>query len=72
MSSRSLVKTIVTLMFVPSALAVAVAQMPNPYGFSISLENAKKAAVPALAEAMKNNWSMAVAVVDPGGNLVYY
>jgi glc operon protein GlcG len=72
MSSRSLVKTIVTLMFVPCALAVAVAQIPNPYGFSVSLENAKKAAMPALAEATKNNWSMAVAVVDPAGNLVYY
>jgi hypothetical protein len=59
-------------MFVPCALAGAFAQMPNPYGFSISLENAKKAAMPALAEATKNNWSMAVAVVDPAGNLVYY
>jgi len=66
------VKTIVTLMFVPCALAVAVAQMPNPYRFSISLENAKKATMPALAEATKNNWTMAVAVVDPAGNLVYY
>ena len=72
MTSRSRVRTIVALMFVPCALAVAVAQMPNPYGFSISLENAKKAAMPALAEATKNNWSMAVAVVDPAGNLVYY
>ena len=72
MTSRSLVRTIVALMFVPCALAGAVAQMPNPYGFSISLENAKKAAMPALAEATKNNWSMAVAVVDPAGNLVYY
>src|SRR5208282_3013572 len=72
MSPRSLVRTIVALMFVPCALAGAVAQMPNPYGFSISLENAKKATLPALAEAAKNNWSMAVAVVDPAGNLVYY
>jgi uncharacterized protein GlcG (DUF336 family) len=46
--------------------------MPNPYGTSISLENAKKAAAPALAEARKNNWNMAVAIVDPDGNLVYY
>jgi glc operon protein GlcG len=54
------------------ALTVARAQMPNPYGPSITLENAKKAAMPALAEAAKNNWTMAVAIVDPGGNLVYY
>lgn len=42
------------------------------YGLSITLENAKKAAAPALAEAARNNWTMAVAIVDPSGNLVYY
>jgi uncharacterized protein GlcG (DUF336 family) len=46
--------------------------MPKPYGLSISLENAKKATAAALAEARKNHWTMAVAIVDPGGNLVYY
>jgi len=50
----------------------AFTQMPSPYGAPISLENAKKAAAPALAEARKNNWNMAVAIVDPSGNLVYY
>jgi glc operon protein GlcG len=53
-------------------LASAFAQMPNPYGAPISLEDAKKAAAPALAEAAKNHWAMAVAIVDPSGNLVYY
>ena len=53
-------------------LANAFAQMPNPYGAPISLEDAKKAAAPALAEAAKNHWAMAVAIVDPSGNLVYY
>jgi uncharacterized protein GlcG (DUF336 family) len=53
-------------------LTSSLAQMPNPYGAPISLENAKKVAAPALAEAAKNNWTMAVAVVDTGGNLVYY
>jgi uncharacterized protein GlcG (DUF336 family) len=46
--------------------------MPNPYGLSISVEDAKKAAALSLAEAKKNNWAVAVAVVDPSGNLVYY
>jgi len=46
--------------------------MPNPYGPNISLENAKKAAAPALAEARKNNWTMVVAIVDAAGDLVYY
>ena len=43
--------------------AVVSAQMPNPYGAPISLENAKKAAAPAIAEARKNNWTMAVSIV---------
>jgi len=51
---------------------LAFTQMPNPYGTAITVDNAKKAAAPALAEARKNNWNMAVAIVDPSGNLVYY
>jgi len=46
--------------------------MPNPYGPNISVSTAKKAAAGALAEARKNNWNMAVAVVDTAGNLVYF
>src|SRR5689334_2106190 len=46
--------------------------LPNPYGPSISLENAKKAATAAMAEARKNSWNMAVAIVNPDGVLVYY
>jgi len=44
----------------------------DPYGAPITLGNAKKAASRALAEARKNNWIMTVAIVDSGGNLVYY
>jgi glc operon protein GlcG len=72
MPTKSAVKLIVVLPFALCLLTSALAQMPNPYGPPISLENAKKVAAPALAEAAKNNWTMAVAVVDPGGNLVYY
>ena len=60
------------LLFVFAAIASAMAQMPNPYGPAISLEEAKKAAAPALAEAAKNKWTMAVAIVGPAGNLIYY
>ena len=42
------------------------------YGPSISLDNAKKVAAAALAEVRKNNWTMAVAVVDGNGDLVYF
>ena len=45
---------------------------PQPYGFPIGLETARKAAAPALAEARRNNWAMAVAIVDPAGELVYF
>jgi len=44
----------------------------TPYGLSINIESAKKAAAGAIAEARKNNWAMAVAVVDTGGYLVYF
>jgi uncharacterized protein GlcG (DUF336 family) len=43
-----------------------------PYGISISPDNAKKIAAAAIAEARKNNWAMAVAVVDTAGILVYF
>lgn len=46
--------------------------LPNPYGPPVSLENARKAAAAAMAEAVKNHWTMAVAVVDPNGTLIYY
>jgi glc operon protein GlcG len=72
MSKRSLMRIAVGTLLALGALATAVAQMPNPYGLPISLETAKKVAAPAIAEAAKNNWSMAVAIVDPAGNLVYY
>jgi glc operon protein GlcG len=63
---RAVVATSIALF----ALA-AGAQQPQ-YGPPISAENAKKAAAAALAEARKNNLNMAVAVVDPAGNLVYF
>jgi glc operon protein GlcG len=72
MSHKAMVRFAAAVTFALGALASAVAQMPNPYGLPISLENAKKAAAPALAEAAKNKWTVAVAIVDPGGNLVYY
>ena len=53
--------------------AVASAQAPPPaYGMSIGLESAKKAAAAAIAEARKNNFTMAIAIVDTAGQLVYF
>jgi glc operon protein GlcG len=71
MSLQSVLNAIVALaVMVCSTLAMA--QMAIPYGLSVSLEDAKKVAAPALAEARKNSWLMAVAVVDTAGNLVYF
>ena len=65
------VKLQVALITLLCAVSV-LAQAPNAYGPPVSVENAKKAAAAALAEARKGNWNMAVAVVDTGGILVYY
>ena len=45
--------------------------MPS-YGPTITSAQAKQAVSLALAEARKNNWTMAAAVVDPAGILVYF
>jgi uncharacterized protein GlcG (DUF336 family) len=71
MSLRLIGSLLLTLMFALGASS-AIAQMPNPYGAPISLENAKKVAAAAVAEASKNHWTMAVAVTDIGGDLVYF
>lgn len=59
-----------------AALAPAAAQAqaptpPPPYGPPITLEQAKKVAAAAEAEARKNSWNVVIAIVDGGGNLVY-
>jgi glc operon protein GlcG len=58
----------------------AHAQQPAPtapaasldYGPPITNEQAKTVAAAAFAEAKKNNWRMAIAVVGPAGELVYF
>jgi uncharacterized protein GlcG (DUF336 family) len=65
-------KTPVVVTLIVCFLGMEAQMLPYPYGTPISNENAKKAAATALAEAAKNHWVMAVAVVDPSGTLVYY
>jgi uncharacterized protein GlcG (DUF336 family) len=43
-----------------------------PYGEAIKLDQAKKAADAALADATKRGWPMCIAVVTPSGDLVYF
>ena len=60
------VKALVGIALVASmgvlAPAAVAQQGPPPYGMNVSVDVAKKAAAAAVAEARKNNWSMAVAV----------
>jgi glc operon protein GlcG len=53
------------------AVGIAQAQVPQ-YGNNITLEQARKVAAGADAEAKKRGWPMAIAVVDTAGNLVYF
>jgi glc operon protein GlcG len=57
----------------PGATPRVFAQgQPAMYGPSITADQAKAVAAPALAEARKNQWTMAVAIVDTAGDLVYF
>lgn len=69
-SSRSRKLTLVAGLavgFLFGAVSLVQAQAPIPYGEPISLEQAKKVLAAAEAEARKNNWPVAIAVVDGSG-----
>jgi len=53
------------------AAATSYAQVPQ-YGPNINMEQARKAAAAAEAEARKNGWPMAIAITDTAGQLVYF
>jgi glc operon protein GlcG len=65
-------RTILVAIALMFSAGYASAQAPVPYGPSINLETAKRAAAAAVAEVRKNNWAMAVAVTDTAGELVYF
>jgi glc operon protein GlcG len=67
---KTLCTTLVAMLFAWVSLG-ATAQVPQ-YGPSVTLEQAKKALAAASAEARKNNWPMAIAIVDNAGMLVAY
>src|ERR1700694_3025493 len=53
------------------AAGIAQAQVPQ-YGPNVTLDQAKKVASAADAEARKTGWPMAIAIVDTAGQLVYF
>jgi glc operon protein GlcG len=76
------VPALIALCFGSLLAGAALAQPPAPapaapaaapdYGPSITNEQAKAVAAAAVAEAKKNNWRMAFAIVGTGGELVYF
>ena len=62
---------IVAVTAIAACAAITEAQTMS-YGTPITAETAKKVAAPAIAEARRNNWTMAIAIVDPSGDLVYF
>ncbi|MGX9393996.1 GlcG/HbpS family heme-binding protein (plasmid) [Nitrobacteraceae bacterium UC4446_H13] len=69
---RAFFKTALIVSTVILSPALAYAQQAPAIGAPISLKVAEKLATSALAEASKNNWNMAVAIVEPSGQLVYF
>jgi glc operon protein GlcG len=53
-----------------SAQQAPVVPPTTPYGAPIGLEAAKKVMAAAEAEATKNNWGMAIAILDSTGHIV--
>jgi len=60
---------VVALFIAGSAFAQ---QMPNPYGPNINLAAAKKVAAAAATKAVEMKVNMVIAIVDTGGQLVYF
>ncbi len=82
---RSFAGSLSAVMLMTSAAFAQVPPDPNnpneavpdkaaymPYGETIKLDQAKKAAEAALADATKRGWPMCIAVVTPSGDLVYF
>jgi glc operon protein GlcG len=78
MSQKFVRKSCVSVAVLVMLSLPAIAQAPFAppplvsYGLSISTDSAKIAAAAAIAEAQKNNWKQAIAIVDTGGYLVYF
>lgn len=59
-------------LFAFAPLARAEEAAPPPYGAPISLQQAETMMDAALAEARRNHWNVAVAIVDGGGHLIAF
>ena len=65
-------KTLAAAGAIASLLVVSEASAQLADKKILTLEGAKMVAAAADAEARKNNWNVAIAIVDDAGNLLYY
>jgi len=72
MKTRPWMTILLGILFFALVPRSARAQLPNGYGAAISVETARKIAAVAVAEGKKNGWNVAVAIVDPAGELVFF
>lgn len=72
MKSRFVMTVSLIVLSIAALSTPARAQLPNGYGPAIGVEVARKLAATAIAEGKKNGWNVAVAIVDPAGDLVFF
>lgn len=60
------------LLMTPLAVGAQAPAAPPAYGLGISMDAARKALAAAEAEAKKNNWPVAIAIVDSSGQLAAF
>ena len=72
MKTHQLIASVACALALALAVSSANAQQRPPYGQAVNLETAKKIGAAAAAEAKKNSWNVAIAIVDNHGFLVYY
>ena len=70
--NRLLIAAAIAASFVTSPLFAQAPPPPPPYGPAITFDAAKKALAAAEAEAKKNNWPVAIAIVDSAGQLAAF
>lgn len=68
---KAIAQLLCVLILALFAQFVAAQDRPS-YGPSVGIDDAKKMAAAALAEAKKNNWNLAIAIVDTHGFMVYF
>ena len=56
----------------PAPAPAAAPAPPPPYGPAITLDQAKRVMSAAELEAAKNSWTVAITILDSGGNLVMF